>query len=163
MNIAETAALCKALKVIDPTMAVSDEALAAWHAIIGRYPYGQCVAAVERISHTRRRDGRHDASAIDPYDVAVAVRAIRTDCLDRIAVPCPNVDPADAVAWAAELQALKVAIMDGRISPADAVRYAGGGFRITAGEPFRAIESGEMVHFDPKALVGPILRSDGGP
>jgi hypothetical protein len=155
MHPSETARLVKMLKAIDPMMSVDEDTLAAWHAVIGGYPFRQSEMAVMRVADARRRDSARDAAPLDPFDIRAEVRRIRQGCLERVAIPCPNVDPTDAIGYAAELRALKGAAMDGRMSPADAQRYAGGGLRITPGQPFRP--AGELDQ--PQYDIRPMLTS----
>ena len=158
MTPTETAALCKKLKALDQMMSIDDDTLAAWHAALGQYPAGQCWDAAVRVAQARRlQSGNRDTSALDPFDVRVEVRRIRQAHLDRVQVPCPNVDPADALGYRDELQAIKHAIMDGRMTPEGAALYDAGGWRITPGPKHREVESGSGVQVS-KALLGRVVK-----
>ena len=143
MNLTETAALLRALKALDPQTSITEDTAIAWQATLADYPARQVMAAATRLAERRRTTtGNRDTSALDVFDIKAEVKQIRADILERAAIPAPNVDPADAIAWAAELRELKRLILDGRVGAHDAERYAAGGIRLTPGKPWR--QAGEL-------------------
>ncbi len=138
MNLTETAACLRALKAFDPQTSITEDTAIAWQSVLAPYPPRQVMTAAMQLAERRRTSsGNRDTSALDVFDIKAEIKRMRADLVERIDTPTPNVDPADALAWAAELRELKRLILDGRISADDAHRYSLGGIRVTPGEPWR--------------------------
>lgn len=138
MNLAETASCLRALKAFDPQTSITEDTAIAWQSVLAPYPPRQVMTAAMQLAERRRTSsGNRDTSALDVFDIKAEIKRMRADLVERIDTPTPNVNPADALAWAAELRELKRLILDGRISADDAQRYALGGIRVTPGDPWR--------------------------
>jgi hypothetical protein len=112
---------------MDPRVEVSDEAIAAWHMLIGDLAYSDARTAV--VEHYRESPDRVMGS-----DIHARVKAIREARLVNVdqARLMEDVDPDDGRAWVAELQARLKAIADGAME--DPPRYLDAGARLRAVE-----------------------------
>ena len=137
MNFTETAALCAWLRALVPQQQFDDDTPRAWQPILATIAVEDAREAVMVLIRQQ--------PYIAPLDIERAVKRLRADRLKGANYPelVPNADPADAIAYRDEQRALRDEIASGRWSPDDATRYAAGGLRITAGEPFRP--AGEVL------------------
>lgn len=95
----------------------------AWSVVLADVPPADAEAALASLV------GR--TPFIDPPAIKTEVKRVRADRLARCPLPAPNADPADAVAYATELRALRDAVAAGRFKPEHRAAYEAGGVSIT--------------------------------
>lgn len=117
MNITEVRAMCRWLTALVPHQQLDDETPEAWCPLLASVAVQDARTAVLAVLERDRY--------VDPRAIRAEVRRIRAARLDAAGYRelTPNVDPADAPAFAAEQRALRDAIADGRMGPDEVAAY----------------------------------------
>lgn len=149
MNAEETTRLIEVIESLCPAQQFADETAALWSVALARVPLADAVAVAPQVA------GRKPF--IDLNDIVQGTRALRRDRLERLGKVTPNVDPADARAWAAELRALTAGVGDGTVDPD---HYDGGGYTLTGAKPMRTRAAAvEAFPGKVKAIAASVERS----
>ena len=117
MNITEVRAMCRWLTALVPHQQLDDETPEAWCPLLAGVAVQDARTAVLAILE-REPD-------VDPRSIKTEVRRLRARRLAQAGYEqlAPNVDPADPVAYNAELRALRDAIADGRMGLDEVAAY----------------------------------------
>lgn len=104
MNNQETVKLTRLVKAMCPQQAMDEYTADTWCELLADLRLTDCTEAVKRLGQ--------EQPFIAPSEIRAAVRKIRTDRLDRIALPDPNPDmtPVQTIEW---LRNTRRAIADG--------------------------------------------------
>jgi hypothetical protein len=123
MNLEETTQLTMIIRRICPAQKWDDETPLAWNVLLENIRIEDAKLALRTIAARQ--------TFIAPADIISEVKRIRTARLVGIDEIPPNVDPANAAAWGAELAALRSAAADGHLSDAETARYRQGGWTLS--------------------------------